>query len=493
MTTRAAAIMTAALLVFAIDAAAQAPARPRSPEAATALLAEAARSPLVTLREIGTSAGGRPITAVRLAHAEATPMWRVLLIGSQHGNEPAGREALLELVRMVAADGDLLPVDTEVWAIPTANPDGTAADTRRNAAGADLNRDWLTLEQPETRAIHALARELPPDVAVDLHEFDRTSSDWRDAGWDEWPLVTLDTANHPLLPDAVYDVGLAWIAAAGRRLDAAGIPFRRYLVGGVPPDEELRPSTLDPDDARNALALVGSLAFIVESGVKRADPDPNADLPRRVAAQLELIDLFIRDRGLREASLAAVEAARRAPCPSWIPVNVLWGNVGLKTDEVEAIDRATNQAVAIPTANVMHDRIVKRAVEAPAAYVVLPSAADTLAALLDRHGLSFERLEAPRAVTAERCRLERVEESSDEVYQRYGGRQIVSCAPRGVFTLPAGSLVVPIAGRCESPDAARAAAVLEPQQLYGLYQFATYRATVAADGAIPVLRVMAGK
>ena len=41
-----------------------------------------------------------------------------------------------------------------------------------------------------------------------------------------------------------------------------------------------------------AAALVGSLAFIVESGVKRADPDPDADLPRRVAAQLEPQQLY---------------------------------------------------------------------------------------------------------------------------------------------------------------------------------------------------------
>ncbi len=462
----------------------------RTPEEGAAVLAAAARAPWLQLVEIGRSAGGAPLVAVRMAHDDDTAMWRVLLIGSQHGNEPAGREALLELIRLVAGDGALLPRGVEVWAVPESNPDGTAAGVRRNAAGADLNRDWLALEQPETRAIHRLARELPPDLAVDLHEFDRTSRDWRDAGWDEWPLVTLDTANHMLLPTAVYDVGLAWIDAARKRLAAAGIPFRRYLVGGVPPGEEMRPSTLDPDDARNALALLGGLGFIVESGVRRADPDPDADLPRRVAAQLELIDLFIRDPSLREASKAAAESARRARCPEWLPVNVLWGNRGLQLASIAAVDRAGGATVTIPTANVMHDRIVKRAVPAPTAYAILPTAADTFAALLERHGLAFERLQAPRPAAVERCRLDRVEEDFDELSQRYGGRQIVSCDPRAQAILGAGTLLVPIHLWNESPDAARAAALLEPQQLYGLYQFETYRSAAAPDGTLPVLRVV---
>jgi hypothetical protein len=36
----------------------------------------------------------------------------------------------------------------------------------------------------------------------------------------------------------------------------------------------------------------------------------------------------------------------------------------------------------------------------------------------------------------------------------------------------------------------RAALLLEPSALYGLYQYPRYRALVGADGAIPVLRVV---
>lgn len=479
------ALSTAVLLASLASSTPEPPVRTRSPEAAEALLAEAGRREWVQVREIGRSAGGRPLVAVRLGRPQSAPEWRVLLLGGQHGDEPAGREALLELVRLIAADPLRLPPEVEVWLVPTANPDGTAAGTRRNGAGADLNRDWLTLGQPETRAIHALAREVRPDLAVDLHEFDRSSRDWREAGWDEWPLLTLDTANHPLLPDAVYRVGLDWIALAAERMAAAGIPFRRYLVGGVPPREELRPSTLDPDDARNGLALLGSLGFIVESGIRRADPDPGADLHLRVAAHLELLDLFLRDPRLRAPSTAAAAQARQAPPPAWIPVNSLWASSGLEVHRIEAVDRATGAVVEIPTANLMDDRVVKRAVPAPAAYAVPPPAAAPFAALLQRHGLGFEELTGPRPATVERCRLERLEQGFDDLYQRYGGRQVVSCAAPEPLPLPEGTLVVPLSG----PDAARAAALLEPLQLYGLYQLEEWRSEVGEDGTLPVLRV----
>ena len=38
--------------------------------------------------------------------------------------------------------------DAIVVVLPTQNPDGREAATRRNAYGFDMNRDWLTRTQP---------------------------------------------------------------------------------------------------------------------------------------------------------------------------------------------------------------------------------------------------------------------------------------------------------------------------------------------------------
>ena len=45
--------------------------------------------------------------------------------------------------------------------LPTQNPDGREADTRRNAYGFDMNRDWFARTQPETDGKLELLRQLP--------------------------------------------------------------------------------------------------------------------------------------------------------------------------------------------------------------------------------------------------------------------------------------------------------------------------------------------
>ena len=131
--------------------------------------------------------------------------------------------------------------------------------------------------------------------------------------------------------------------------------------------------------------------------------------------------------------------------------------------------------------------VVKRAVATPAGYAIVPAAAGEIGALLERHGIPFERLESPRSARVEACRLERIEEEFDELYGRYEGRQIVTRAAPADRDLPPGALWVPLAGEATL----RAALVLEPAQLYGLYQYPRFRALVGPDAALPVLRVLA--
>ena len=68
----------------------------------------------------------------------------IWLIGQQHGNEPAGGEAMLALASALA-QGELAPLlaKVSVVIVPRANVDGAAADRRVLASGADPNRDHL--------------------------------------------------------------------------------------------------------------------------------------------------------------------------------------------------------------------------------------------------------------------------------------------------------------------------------------------------------------
>jgi protein MpaA len=81
---------------------------------------------------LGRSWQGRPIRAVEVGSPSGT---RVLVVGCIHGNEMAG-------VPIAHALDRLSPSDLDLWIVPDLNPDGVAADTRQNAHGVDLNRNF---------------------------------------------------------------------------------------------------------------------------------------------------------------------------------------------------------------------------------------------------------------------------------------------------------------------------------------------------------------
>jgi protein MpaA len=110
---------------------------------------------------LGDSTEGRPIYAYRLGNPAAR---KLLVVGSIHGNEPAGLEVTRRLFHVAP------PLHTELWIVPTLNPDGLFHGTRSNATGVDLNRDFRSFSQPETRIARALIRRIRPFVSVWFHQ-----------------------------------------------------------------------------------------------------------------------------------------------------------------------------------------------------------------------------------------------------------------------------------------------------------------------------------
>ena len=154
--------------------------RTTADEAIALLDSIAADSPRVAYVKIGESELGTPIHLVRIGHpgapnADAIPAGRnVLFIAAQHGNEPAGREGVLRLIRELAFtdDADLIAQLSEVnvLVIPTANPDGFAADRRRNESNVDTNRDHVALQTVEARIMASVIQMAQPEIVVDAHE-----------------------------------------------------------------------------------------------------------------------------------------------------------------------------------------------------------------------------------------------------------------------------------------------------------------------------------
>lgn len=432
----------------------------------------------------GTTTKGRSIYLVQLSRT-ANPAWKILFYAQQHGDEVSGKDALLYLIHEIAEDPKKLPEDTAVWIFPMMNPDGAEAGTRVNGAGADLNRDHMMLEQPETRALYKVVQRVRPDLSVDCHEFGRDSESWKKRGWEKWPDITMDGLNNPLFDRPLVAAGERWVEGAAKAEAAAGHPFLRYWVGGVPPDGEQRHSAPDMDSGLNGVGAYGGLSFIIEAAARDGNEATARELGNRVDAYLVLFRRFVAGDGHRAEDVAAIDAARRRALPPHLPTNYLWVNPGPVVTDFPVVETASGRVAKVPTANMMTALAVKKSVAAPTAYAVEPRVATDFATLLDRLAVPYETLTAPRSVDAETCTLLRVEDEFDDVYSRYEGRQIVlrDAAKR---ELPAGSLWVPLKGE----SALRAALILEPSSMYGLYQYPKYRALVGADGALPVVRVM---
>ena len=121
-----------------------------------------------------------PRTPARLAEhlARTTPaiLW---VAGNVHGGEESGTDGALRVMYELADRRDCAATqildNAIVVLLPTQNPDGREADTRRNAYGFDLNRDWFARTQPETDGKLELLRRYPPVLFIDAHEMGRES------------------------------------------------------------------------------------------------------------------------------------------------------------------------------------------------------------------------------------------------------------------------------------------------------------------------------
>ena len=135
-----------------------------------------ARRSYVTQRVIGKSTQGRPLRMLEITEA-AAPAGYVLVISRQHPPEVTGTLAVLPFLETLAGESDLARAFRQrfsVVAVPLMNPDGVDnGHWRHNAAGVDLNRDWLDFNQPEGRLVSDafldLKEKAPVLFGIDFH------------------------------------------------------------------------------------------------------------------------------------------------------------------------------------------------------------------------------------------------------------------------------------------------------------------------------------
>ncbi|MBK9529190.1 MAG: peptidase M14 [Acidobacteria bacterium] len=231
-----------------------------------AVLRELAARPLgPRLLAAGRSAGGEAIEALHYTRGPGRPA--VLLVGQQHGDEPAGSEALLAVARLLSGP-ELSPLleRIDVVVLPRANPDGAALAVRRGLHGLDINRDHLLLRTPEAQAQALLVRALRPLVVVDAHEhvvIGRYLEKFNAIQRHDLPLQYAMVAN---LPAELMRASETW--------------FRQPLLQALAREGPTVEWYYQPDDAGDLRLSMGGVA---RHGAQRAGAEEHDQHPARIA------------------------------------------------------------------------------------------------------------------------------------------------------------------------------------------------------------------
>ncbi len=226
-------------------------------------------SPLMQVHIAGTSAGNRNLYALCYSTGEFgkdPAKAKVLILAQQHGNEQSGKEAVLVLANeLLKQQNSYLLEHLDIALIPQVNPDGSEANNRKNANGADLNRNHVIMTQPETQALHSFFDRYLFDATVDVHEYSPYGDAWKEFGYRKNASVTMGALTNPnispVLRNATNNDALPKVLAY---IAEKGFSAAIYTPGGPPHSDYIRHSTFDVNDGRQSFGIQNTFSFIQE-------------------------------------------------------------------------------------------------------------------------------------------------------------------------------------------------------------------------------------
>jgi len=451
-------------------------------ELAQALRALVAREGGPRLVPAGRSQGGTAIEALHFARPDpfegvregvregAVPARkarpRVLLVGQQHGDEPAGAEALLALAGQLAPGGPLAPLleRIEVVVLPRANPDGAALAQRVGRHGSDINRDHLLLRTPEARAVAMLVQEFDPLVVVDAHEHTVVGRYLEKFGAVQRNDLLLQYATTANLPREMTRASEEWfrqplLAALARE----GLTSEWYYTNAlVPGDLRLAMGGVQPDTARNVYGLRNAVSILLETrgvGIGRLH------LTRRVHTHVVALSTILTQAAARADELLALRASAGAE----VAGNACRGEAVVlagqtpTSREVVMLDPETgaDKPIVVQWLSSLELRPLKTRAR-PCGYWLAAEAGEA-AQRLRSLGVRLQRLDEPVQLEAETwVEITSVEATRPDVLGRVSERQTarlvqVSLAPRRL-PASAGGWYVPL----DQPLANLVLVALEP-------------------------------
>ena len=465
------------------------------------------RSQNLYVRTAGHSQEGRALPALIFSHSGryAAPELRrpakpvALLVGQVHGNEPAGGEAMLAVAHALA-QGELKPLleRISVVIVPRANPDGAHYFWRGTASCADVNRDHLKVDLPETMALRRITQEFQPEIFIDAHEFS-VATRWIEkfAALQSYDL-TMAYATHPNVSRALTALARdAFGTAVARDAERAGYAhFWYYTTTYDLKDKRVAGGGTAPDIGRNYAGLQSALSFLVENRGVGIGRDGFA---RRVHAQYVALSALLRTAAERAGEVRAVVQAaredivRRGRVPSSDDRLAITLEMPTRLQTLTMIDPESGAAKSVEV-QWIDPREARPALSRarPYAYLVLPPYTEVVRRL-SYSGIEIHRLKQPAELEVE----------SYEVIERRAGDVFIEGHIRSMVTtqvttrrrtFPAGTYVFPMG----QPGANLLVAAMEPESGSGFVSLGLVpvdkrglaNPQEAAPSEVPIFRLM---
>ncbi|WP_298409699.1 M14-type cytosolic carboxypeptidase [Janthinobacterium sp.] len=139
------------------------------------LLGEVAEHPLARVSDLGSTVDGRDMNMVTIGNPQAEK--KIWVIARQHPGESMAEWFVEGLIDSLLDDAN--PIARKLLQravfhiVPNMNPDGSIrGNLRTNAAGANLNREWMTpslASSPEVLCVKNKIHETGVDMFFDIH------------------------------------------------------------------------------------------------------------------------------------------------------------------------------------------------------------------------------------------------------------------------------------------------------------------------------------
>ena len=469
-------------------------------------------SPLVRLSELGKSGEGRSLPLMIVAdppvstpaEAQASGKLVVFLFGNIHAGEVCGKEALPILVReIVARPDDPLLKHLILLVAPIYNADGNervsktnrpgqvgpeeGMGQRANAEGLDLNRDFMKLEAPETRALVGLLNAWDPALVIDTHT--TNGSHHRYALTYDGPK---NPAGDPRVIALARDRMFPEVAAAFTKRSG----LKSFWYGNFEDDHTRWTSfPATPRFGTTYIGLRNRLSVLTEAY-------SYAPFKTRVGATRDYCRScleFAADRRdairatLKEAREATVEAGRDPRPDDLVPIRTRAGAWPGKRPVLGFVERseggrqvATDEPRDYECA-IERDFVAAVAVARPHAYLI-PPGREKAVEVLRAHGIALEALTVPSRFDVEIERVDAVTRSR-RPFEGHALAEVVGFATRReARTVPAGTLLV----RTGQPLGTLAVYLLEARSEDGLAAWNFFDDALGDRRDFPVLRVPKG-